>query len=216
MSGHDDGLVRQRQHGAVQRLHDLFVRATRQVGAANRSREQRISRDQLLLGREIQADAALGVTRRMQNFRNQATRADLVARAEAGVDHDLFRRAHADPSGLHGQHLQQGIIVLVQQNRRAGQPLQLGRSTHVINVRVGDDDLLHRQPVALHDRHHIFDVIAGIDDHGFFRLLIADHRAIALQRADREDLVDHGSKLPRSGLGIHMWRQALESPDVLK
>ena len=77
--------------------------------------------------------------------------------------------------------------------------LQLGRSAHVINVRVGDDDLLHRQPVSLHHGHDVFDVVAGIDDHGFFCLFIADHRAIALQRADREDLVDHGSKLPRSG-----------------
>src|ERR1035438_252679 len=60
VSGHDDGLVRQGEYGAVQRLHDLFVRATRQVGAANGAREQRISRDQLLLGSEIQADAQIG------------------------------------------------------------------------------------------------------------------------------------------------------------
>ena len=39
VSRHDDGLVGQRQHGAVQRLHDLIVRAARQVRASNRTRE---------------------------------------------------------------------------------------------------------------------------------------------------------------------------------
>src|ERR1017187_74094 len=76
----------------------------------------------------------------------------------------------------------------------------------MINVRMGDDDLLHREPMMLYDGHHVFDVIAGIDDHGLFGLFIADHRAISLQRADREDLVDLDSKLPRSGMGIH-WPQ---------
>src|SRR4051794_35642216 len=35
MSGNHDGFVRQRHQRAVQRLHDLLIRAARQVGAAN-------------------------------------------------------------------------------------------------------------------------------------------------------------------------------------
>ena len=153
----------------------LFVGATRQVCTSDGAGEQRISCDQLLLGNEVQADASLGVTRSVENVSNQAAGTNFVTRAKAGVDHNLLGRTHADPGGLQIQHLQQGSIVLVQQNRSSREPLQLGRSAYVIDVRVGNDDLLHRQSVALHDGHHVFDVVAGIDDHAFFRLFIADH-----------------------------------------
>jgi hypothetical protein len=35
------------------------------------------------------------------------------------------------------------------------------------------------------------DFIAGIDDHGFARGLISDNGAVALQRANGKDFVDH-------------------------
>ena len=37
----------------------------------------------------------------------------------------------------------------------------------------------------------IFDFIARIDHHRFARSLVSDDRAVALQRADRENFVDH-------------------------
>ncbi len=109
---------------------------------------------------------------------------------------DGLRRAHADPGRLHIQHLQQRVVVLVEQNGRAGQALQLHGAAHMVDVGVGHDNLLHRQAVALHDSHHVVDVVARVDDDGFLGLLIAHHRAVALQRADRKNLVNHTSKLP--------------------
>jgi len=38
-------------------------------------------------------------------------------------------------------------------------------------------------------------------------LLVAHDRAVALQRADRKNLVNHESKLPRSGEAIHVINQ---------
>ena len=38
----------------------------------------------------------------------------------------------------------------------------------------------------------VFDVVARINHHGFARGFVPDHRAIALQRADGKDFVDHG------------------------
>ena len=123
--------------------------------------------------------------------------ADFVSRADAAVDGHVLRSLHADPRGLHVEHLQQRVIVLVEQNGRTGEPLQLHRSANVIDVRVGDNNLLHGEAVTLDDAHDVRYVVSGIDDDSFLGLLIADHRAIALQRTDRKDLVNHGSKLSR-------------------
>ena len=38
---------------------------------------------------------------------------------------------------------------------------------------------------------NIFDIIARINHHGFVRDVIANDRAITLQRPDRKDFVDH-------------------------
>jgi hypothetical protein len=37
----------------------------------------------------------------------------------------------------------------------------------------------------------LVDVVAGVDDHGFVGGFVADDGAVALQRADGEDFVDH-------------------------
>ena len=67
---------------------------------------------------------------------------------------------------------------------------------------MGHHNLLNGQAVTLHHRHHVVDIVAGIDDDCFLGLVIAHDGAIALQRAHRENLVNHKSKLPRSGLAI--------------
>ena len=48
------------------------------------------------------------------------------------------------------------------------------------------------QLLALGDEFEdLFDVVAGVDDHGFVRGLVSDDRAVAAQRAYGEDFVDH-------------------------
>ena len=61
----------------------------------------------------------------------------------------------------------------------------------MVDVGVGDDDLLHLQLVFADDGKNVFDVVARIDDHGFVRRLVADDRAVTLQRTDGKYLVDH-------------------------
>src|SRR3954463_4938172 len=58
-------------------------------------------------------------------------------------------------------------------------------------MRVSDDNLLHSQVVLGHNRQHSLDVVAGIDDDSFATDVIPDDRAIALQRPNREDFVNH-------------------------
>ena len=63
----------------------------------------------------------------------------------------------------------------------------------MVDVRVGDDDGLQLEPVAIENPENAGDIVAGIDHHGLAGLLIAKYRAVALEQTDRQDLVDHSS-----------------------
>src|SRR5689334_4724578 len=61
----------------------------------------------------------------------------------------------------------------------------------MIDMRVGDGDLFHLQVMFRDNRQHVFNVITGINDDCFPGGLVADDGAVALQRANRKNLVDH-------------------------
>jgi hypothetical protein len=59
---------------------------------------------------------------------------------------------------------------------REARRAKFGRSRGVIEMRVGDEDLLQRQPVVLHHRQHPLEIAARIDHRGAPRLLTPDRR----------------------------------------
>jgi hypothetical protein len=63
----------------------------------------------------------------------------------------------------------------------------------MINVGVRNDDLLYLQIVFLDQGENVVNVIARIDDHGLVRSFVADNRAVALERTDGNNFVDHRS-----------------------
>ena len=115
---------------------------------------------------------------------------------------DCAGRCHAEPRGLHVEHFEQGIVVLVEQDRRSGGRAQLHRASHMIDVGVRDDDLLDLQVMLADERENVFNVVAGVDDHRFARGFVANDRAIALQRPDGKDFVDHASIVARLSVGV--------------
>src|ERR1700691_4629372 len=116
-----------------------------------------------------------------------------IADAHALVDLDFAGHGDADPGGLHIEHLEQGIVVLVEQDWGAGGCAQFHRASHVIDVGVGDDDLLDLQVMLAKEREDVLNVIAGVNDHGLARSFVADDRTVALQLPDGKDFVDHAS-----------------------
>jgi hypothetical protein len=62
----------------------------------------------------------------------------------------------------------------------------------MVDVGVGDDDLFDLQVVLADEGENILNVVAGVDHHGFVSSLVANNGAVALQRADGENFVDHG------------------------
>src|SRR5208282_177573 len=136
-------------------------------------------------------DAALGVAGSVENVRCEVTRSQRFAICDARFDGNCARRGHAEPGRLYVEHFQQRVVILVEQDGRPRQCAQLHGSAYVIDVGVGDDDLLHFQLVLADDGENVFNVIARIDDHGLVRGLVSDDGAVALQRAYGQDLVDH-------------------------
>src|SRR5579872_1908845 len=107
------------------------------------------------------------------------------------VDLYFARRRHAAPHRLHVEHFEQGVVVLIQKDWGAGGRTQLHRSAHVVDVSMRDHDLLDLEVMFGDNGNDIFDVIARIDHHRFARGVISDDRAVALQRPNRENFVDH-------------------------
>src|SRR5208282_1510023 len=142
-------------------------------------------------------DAALGVAGSVENVRCEVTRSQRFAVCDARFDGHRARRGHAEPGRLYVEHFQQRVVILVEQDWRARQCAQLHGSADVIDVGVGDDDLLHFQLVLTDDGKNVFNVVARVNDHGFVRGLIADDRAVTLQRAYGKDFVDHQSIVER-------------------
>ena len=75
----DQSVIRQGQNFLVQGIDDFLRRPARQIGAANASRKQCVSGNQLVLRRKEQADAAFGVSRRMNYVGGQRTGLDVSA-----------------------------------------------------------------------------------------------------------------------------------------
>ncbi len=191
MAGNNHRIVRQSEHGTTQRLHNLLHGSTGEIGAADGSGEQRIARKQNFFGREVKADAAFGVPGRVQNAGRMRAGFYAVAGSNALIDFYRAWGRHADPGGLHVEHLEQSKIVLVEQDRRSRGRAQFHRTAHMIDMGMGDDDVLDLQVMLAKQCEDVVNVVAGVDDHRFPSGLIANNRAIAVQRADREDLMDH-------------------------
>ena len=61
----------------------------------------------------------------------------------------------------------------------------------MVDVGVGDDDLLDGELVLCEQGNDAGDVVAGIDDEGLAGGFVAEDGAVALEHADGKDFVDH-------------------------
>jgi len=189
----DYGFVRQGHERIAEGAQDFLHGAAGEVGAADRSCEESVAGDQFLVGREVEADTAFGVAGGVQDVGGDGSSGDGFSGGDAMIDFDFSGRAHADPRGLLVEHFQKSVIVLVEQDGSAGEGAELHGSADVVDVGVGDDDVLDLEIVFLEESKNIFEIIAGIDDHGFAGGFVSDDGAVALQGADREYFVDHGT-----------------------
>src|SRR5580658_174141 len=103
------------------------------------------------------------------------------------------RGGNTYPGCLLFHHGQQFEIVLIEQNGRAGESLELERSAHVIDVAMGDEDLFEGKSEFDQAPVNACDFVAGIDDDGLVSYFVAENGAVALQRTDGKRFEDHAS-----------------------
>src|ERR1700730_521125 len=97
----------------------------------------------------------------------------------------------AEPAGLNVHHFDQGQVVLVVEDGGAGELFEAMGAGDVVDVGVGDDDLLYGEVVLGEEGEDAGDVVAGVDDDGFAGGFIAEDGAVALEGAYGEGFEDH-------------------------
>jgi hypothetical protein len=149
----------------------------------------------------VETDAAFGMARSVEDARGMAGDADGGSVFEGAVGRKDFGRGDADPGGLLIHNVELREIVLVEEDGGAGGFFEEGRAADVVDVGMGDDDLLQREFVLGEEGEDLGDAVAGVDDHGLAGGLVAEDGAIALEGADGEGFLDHGYFycLPRDG-----------------
>lgn len=199
MPGYDEGLVGENKEAASNGIENLIEITTGEVGAPDASGEKRIAGEDRIERDEMEADGALGVTGGVDDPGRKGSEPDGLAIDESFVWRGRLGGADAQPCGLLVHDVELGKVVLIEENWRACEPLEFESSADVIDVGVSDEDLFEGESEGSKAVLNSTDLVAGVDDNGFARGLVAEDGAVALQRADREGLEDHGSIVGASG-----------------
>jgi len=100
---------------------------------------------------------------------------------------------NAEPPGLNVHHFDQGQVVLVVEDGGTGELFEAVSGADVVDVGMGDDDLLDGEVVFGEEGEDAGDVVAGVYDDGFAGGLVAKDGAVALEGAYGDGFEDHGS-----------------------
>jgi len=149
--------------------------------------------------REVEADGAFGVSWGVEDGAGEppstALRAgsdrDELAVVEGVIGIGDDGRGDAEPAGLNVHHFDLGKIVLVVEDGSAGELFEAMGAGDVIDVGVGDDDLLDGQGVLGEQGEDAGYVVAWVDDDGFAGGLVAEDGAVALEGAYGDGFEDH-------------------------
>jgi len=145
----------------------------------------------------VEADGALGVAGGVDDLGRILVKTDALAFGEAFIGRGGFRGGDTDPRSLILHHCQQGQVVLIEQDGCASEALEAKRSADMINVGVGDENLLEFEAQFSEAAMDAGDLVAGIDDDCLASGFVTQKSAVALQWADGKGLEDHKSIVER-------------------
>jgi len=188
----DDGYrIGQSKKMLVDGGEELAGVASGEVGAADGAGEEGVPGEEEGLLGEIEADTAFSVTGSVEDGSGEAGDGDGLAVVEGVVRGKDFRGGDAEPASLDVHHVDQGEIELVVEDGCASEFFEALGSGDVVDVSMGDDDLLEGELMLLEQLDDAGDVVAGIDDNGFTGAFVAKDGTVAPERAYDEDFVDH-------------------------
>ena len=174
--------------------------ATGEVGAADGAGEEGVSGQEEGLVGEVEADAAFGVAGGVEDGAGQASSTALRGDSDGddlAIVEGVVRvldcwSGNAQPAGLNVHDFDLSQVVLVVEDGSSGELLEAVGAGDVVDVGVGDEDLLDCEVVFGKEGEDAGDVVAGVDDDGFAGVLVAEDGAVALERADGDGFEDHG------------------------
>ena len=163
-----------------------------EVSATDGAGEESVSRQKESVVREVEADRALRVAGRVEDGAGEAGDGDDLAIVESVVGWVDGWDGYVEPPSLNVHHFYERQVVLVVKNGGPSEPLEAVGASDVVDVGVGDDDLLDREFVFGEKSQNARDVVAWVDDDGFVGGFVAEDGAVALEDANGDDFVDHG------------------------
>lgn len=167
MARDDEGRVREGEEAGVDGAEEGAGIAAGEVGAAYGAGEEGVSGQEERGGGEVEADAAFGVAGGGEDGGVDALDADGEVVGEVCVGWGDFGWGDAEPVGLGVHHGYEREIALVVEDGGTGDALEGLGSGDVVDVGVGDDDLLEGEGVAGERGEDAGDLVAGVYDDGF-------------------------------------------------
>ncbi len=200
VAGEDAGFVGEGEEAGVDGMEEGADVAAGEVGAADRVGEEGVSGEEELVLGKVEAEGAGRVSGGEEDGSGEAGAAELRGGADddaapvggAEVGRGDVGGGNAEPAGLEVHHADEREVELVVEDGRAGEGLEMFGAGDVIDVGVGDDDLFDGEGVLGEHGEDAAEVRAGVDDDGLLGGFVAEDGAVALERADGEDFVDHG------------------------
>ena len=125
----------------------------------------------------------------VQHLEDMRAEGDGLAFLEIAIRHQIAHGAHHVEACRRGFDIgEQHRIVLVRADHRDPQRLaQLVGAAGMVDMAVGNPDLLQRDAVFADDLQDHLDVTAGVDDDALLAVHIEENRAVLLEGGDGDD-----------------------------
>jgi len=175
----------------VDGIEDLFVIAAGKIRASDTASEEGISGKNHFERGEVEADGALCMARGVNHLGRVVLEADAAAVGEGFVGRGGFGRFYSEPSGLGGHHGEERQVRLVEVDGGAGERFEFKCSADMVDVGVGDENLLKGETEAGKPAVDSGDLVSWIDNDGLARFLVGEDGAVALEWTNRKGLEDH-------------------------
>src|SRR5690242_12275082 len=141
--------IRECQDAVVYGRDDLLEGTAGEIRSSDTARKKCIASNQLFLWFEIQTDTSLRVTWGVKHLRFKRSSLHKIRVFWTVINLDCAWARHSQPGSLNIQHLQQSVIISVEQNGCTGRSAQFHRATHMINMGMSYHDLLNFEIVFI-------------------------------------------------------------------
>ncbi len=182
MPGIDLKLVSQREYLLSKGTHENFVISARQICAADAPGKERIADEGHFVAG--QNDVTGRMSRRVQDSEPVAAGEKLISLLQSALSYRPGTRRQAEHHGLTLNLLQEWQIIAMNRHRDLERSLQVLSKGDMVDVTVGQDNVLDREAVSLNVSQDAVDLITRIDHETSLRGRVCHDVAIHRERAD--------------------------------